>query len=159
MANKFVNMTVGGAITPINVEDVVAVSATGKANNAGAAATIVMTYKNGSTMTFSTGVDVLAFTVAYEATVEKAWWDVIISTLATPWNLPVYPSLDEVWAYTFLPAAPVNPAAGARPYIGQNDTPSGSASFASKQSQPLKVNNAAAAAAQTDLVIASIAIA
>lgn len=152
MANKFVNMTVGGAITPINVEDVVAVSATGRANNAGAAATIVMTYKNGSTMTFSTGVNVLAFTVAYEATVEKAWWDVIISALATPWNLPVYPSLDEVWAYTFLPASQ-----GSQ-YVRQSATPTLN-TFEAKQSQPLKVNNAAAAAVQTDLVIASIAIA
>jgi hypothetical protein len=152
MANKFVNMTVGGAITPINVEDVVAVSATGRANNAGAAAIIVMTYKNGSTMTFSTGTNLLAFTVAYEATIEKAWWDVIIAALATPWNLPVYPSLDEVWAYTFLPASQ-----GSQ-YVRQSATPTLN-TFEAKQSQPLKVNNAAAPAVQTDLVIASIAIA
>ena len=131
MANKFVNMTVGGAITPINVEDVVTVSATGKANNAGAAATIVMTYKNGSTMTFSTGTNLLAFTVAYEATVEKAWWDVIIAALATPWNLPVYPSLDEVWAYTFLPASQESQ------YRKQSANPAGSATFAAKQSTAL----------------------
>ena len=74
-------------LLPINVEDVVAVSATGKANNAGAAATIVMTYKNGSKMTFSTGTNLLAFTVAYEATVEKAWWDVIISALSNTLEL------------------------------------------------------------------------
>ena len=153
MANKFVNMTVGGSIVPINVEDVVTVSAIGKANNAGAAATIVMTYKNGSTMTFSTGTNLLAFTVAYEATVEKAWWDVIIAALATPWNLPVYPSLDQAWGYTFLPTPQSSD------YRKQSANPAGSATFAGKQSQPLKVNNAAAAGVQTDLVIASIAIA
>tara|TARA_R100001369_G_C3250740_1_gene156049 strand:- start:90 stop:548 length:459 start_codon:yes stop_codon:yes gene_type:complete len=152
MANKFVNMTVGGAITPINVEDVVAVSATGQTNAAGAAAIIVMTYKNGTTMTFSTGINVLAFSVAYEPTIEKAWWDVIISALATPWNLPVYPSLDEAWGYTFLPVSQ------ASQYVRQSATPTLN-TFEAKQSQELKANNAAAAAVQTDLVIASIAIA
>ena len=152
MANKFVNMTIGGAIAPINVEDVVAVSATGQANNAGAAAIIVMTYKNGSTMTFSTGTNLLAFTVAYEATIERAWWDVIISALATPWNLPVFPSLSEAWEYTFLPVSQESE------YVVQSATPTQN-TFEAKQSQPLKANNAAAAAAQTDLVIASIAIA
>ena len=152
MANKFVNMTVGGAIVPINVEDVVAVAATGQANNANAAATIVMTYKNGTTMTFSTGTNLLAFTVAYEATIERAWWDIIIASLATPWNLPVFPSLSEAWLYTFLPVSQ------ASQYATQGATPTLS-TFEAKQSQPLKANNAAAATTQTNLVIASIAIA
>ena len=98
-------------------------------------------------MTFSTGTNLLAFTVAYEATVEKAWWDVIIAALATPWNLPVYPSLDQAWGYTFLPTPQSSD------YRKQSANPAGSATFEGKQSQPLKVNNAAAAAAQTDLVI------
>ena len=93
-------------------------------------------------MTFSTGTDLLAFTVAYEATVEKAWWDVIIAALATPWNLPVYPSLDQAWGYTFLPTPQSSD------YRKQSANPAGSSTFAGKQSQPLKVNNAAAAAAQ-----------
>ena len=43
MANKYLNVLVGGANTPINIEDVVAVAATGNAGNV--ATTAVLTYK------------------------------------------------------------------------------------------------------------------
>jgi len=140
MANKFVNMTIAGATVPVNVEDVVKVAATGKANNAGAAATIVITYKSGSTVTLSTGTNTLAFTVAYAPTVERAFWDVILDAQTLPWNQPVYPAPGIAWGYTVSP-----------------EPQAATAALSAKSSSVLKVNNAAAAAAQTDIVIASIA--
>ena len=132
MANKYLNILVGGANTPINIDDVVTVAATG--NNGNIATTAVLTYKNGGTLTLTTPADANGFAVATGALVVRSLWQAIIAAAAQPWNMVMYPGSSAVYDWTIQPDASVVPAAGSRSYIGQNDTPSGSASFASKQS-------------------------
>ena len=145
MADKFLNMTLSsGIVTPLKISDVATIVA---GADIGAGATLqvrfVITYGNGGTATLLSqvrgGADAVFIpsTAAQKTAFIRGLWEQVIEGVATPWNLPVLPGTSDSWDMMTSPAAPVNPAAGARSYIGQNDTPSGSASFAGKQSTAL----------------------
>ena len=61
MANKFLNVLINSVVTPVNIDDVVAVAATGQ--NGGTAATVAITYKSGKVATLSTPADNDGFNV------------------------------------------------------------------------------------------------
>jgi hypothetical protein len=145
MADKFLNMALStGVVTPLKISDVATIVA---GADVGAGATLqvqfVITYGNGGTATLLSQVlgaadaVFIPSTAAQKTAFIRGVWEQIIDGVATPWNLPVLPSPSESWDMSTSPAASVVPAAGARSYVGQNDTPSGSASFAGKQSTPL----------------------
>ena len=129
---KYLNVDVSGVQTPLKISDV----ATIVVNAAGTTTTI--TYDNGGTSVLAIAAASATSRPPSTAGQRAAWvrglWQQVIAGVAQPWNMPMVPGESEVWDFSASPAAPVNPAAGARSYIGQNDTPSGSASFASKQS-------------------------
>ena len=157
MANKYLNILVGGANTPINIDDVVTVAATGNAGDV--ATTAVLTYKNGGTLTLTTPADDNGFAVATGALVVRSLWQAIIAAAAQPWNMVMYPGSSAVYDWTIQPDASVAPAAGSRSYIGQNDTPSGSSTFASKQSTQLLGTGSTAGAAGISAVSSFLSIA
>ena len=145
MADKFLNMALSsGIVSPLKISDVATIVA---AADTGAGATLqnvfTITYANGGVATLTSqqvGAADAVFipsTGAQKTAFIRGLWEQIINGVATPWNLPVLPSPSESWDMSTSPAASVVPAAGARSYVGQNDTPSGSASFAGKQSTPL----------------------
>ncbi len=70
---KFVNILIGGAITPINVEDVVTVAATA---SGGEDSTVALSYKSGKVLTIQVEAGaVKGFeTVATAEQVEKGFW-------------------------------------------------------------------------------------
>ena len=135
MADKFLNVNVSGVNTPLKISNVSTIAV----NGAGTATTI--TYSDGGTAVISIAAAGAASFPPSTAPQQAAWlralWQQVIAGVATPWNLPVLPSPSESWDMSTSPAASVVPAAGARSYVGQNNTPSGSASFAGKQSTPL----------------------
>tara|TARA_R110000751_G_C13508764_1_gene451282 strand:- start:47 stop:487 length:441 start_codon:yes stop_codon:yes gene_type:complete len=128
MANKYLNILVGGANTPINIDDVVAVAATG--NGGAVATTAVLTYKNSTTLTLTTPATTAGFAVASAPLVVRALWQAIIAANAKPWNMVMFPGTSEVFDWTVQPATSQD-----SDYMGQNDTPSGSSTFAAKQSE------------------------
>ena len=155
MADKFLNITLSsGIVTPLKISDVATIVA---GADAGSGATLqvkfVITYGNGGTATIlsqargSANAVFIPSTAAQKTAFIRGLWEQVIEGVATPWNLPVLPGTSDSWDMTTSPAAPVNPAAGARSYIGQNDTPSGSASYASKQSTQLLGTGSTAGAA------------
>ena len=97
---KFVNILIGGEITPVNVEDVVTVAA---ASNTSNASTVTLTYKSGATLviTSEAGADKGFGTVATEAQVEKGFWGAILNAYQQPWNLPVYPAPGRAWTAAY----------------------------------------------------------
>ena len=125
MANKYLNVLVGGVNTPINIDDVVAVAATGHATNA---ATAVLTYKNSSTLTLTTPADDNGFAVATGPDVVRSLWEAIIAANALPWNMVMYPGTSEVFGWTVQPAT-----SQASEYAAQ-DAPPADTVFAAKQS-------------------------
>tara|TARA_R110002020_G_C15776022_1_gene728655 strand:+ start:88 stop:528 length:441 start_codon:yes stop_codon:yes gene_type:complete len=127
MANKYLNILVGGANTPINIDDVVTVAATGNAGNI--ATTAVLTYKNGGTLTLTTPADGNGFAVATGPLVVRSLWQAIIAAAAQPWNMVMYPGSSEVFDWTIQPAT-----SQASQYRKQDANPAGSATFAGKQS-------------------------
>ena len=145
MADKFLNMALSsGVVTPLKISDVATiVSAADIGTGDTLQVVFTITYANGGVATLTSqarGAADAVFipsTVAQKAAFIRGLWEQIINGVATPWNLPVLPSPSESWDMSTSPAASVVPAAGARSYVGQNDTPSGSASFAGKQSTPL----------------------
>ena len=145
MADKFLNMALStGVVTPLKISDVATIVA---AADAGAGATLqvvfTITYGNGGTATLlsqargGANAVFIPSTAAQKTAFIRGIWEQIIEGVSTPWKLPVLPYPSDSWDMTSSPAASVVPAAGARSYVGQNDTPSGSASFAGKQSTPL----------------------
>jgi len=146
MANKYLNVLVGGANTPINIDDVVAVSATGQAG--GNAAIAVLTYKNSTTLTLTTPADTDGFDVATGALVVRSLWQAIVAAGALPWNMVMYPGTTEVFDWTVQPAT-----SQASDYIGQNTTPSGSSTFEAKQSESV-LSKAGAAIVWSTVTIA-----
>ena len=155
MADKFLNMTLSsGIVTPLKISDVATIKA---GANVGSNDTLqvqfVITYGNGGTATIlsqargGANAVFIPSTAAQKTAFIRGLWEQVIEGVATPWNLPVLPGTSDSWDMTTSPAAPVNPAAGARSYIGQNDTPSGSASYASKQSTQLLGTGSTAGAA------------
>jgi len=127
MANKYLNVLVGGANTPINIEDVVAVAATGNAGNV--ATTAVLTYKNGKTLTLTTPADSNGFAVATAPLVVRCLWEAIIAAGSQPWNMVMYPGPSSVFDWTIQPAT-----SQASEYRKQSANPAGSATFEGKQS-------------------------
>ncbi len=127
MANKYLNVLVGGANTPINIEDVVAVAATGNAGNV--ATTAVLTYKNGKTLTLTTPADGNGFAVATAPLVVRCLWEAIIAAGSQPWNMVMYPGTSSVFDWTIQPAV-----SQASEYRKQSANPAGSATFEGKQS-------------------------
>ena len=145
MANKYLNILVGGANTPVNIDDVVAVAATGHASNA---ATAVLTYKNSTTLTLTTPATDAGFAVATGALVVRSLWEAIIAAGALPWNMVMYPGTSEVFDWTVQPATSQD-----SDYMGQNDTPSGSSTFEAKQSEAV-LSKAGAAIVWSTVTIA-----
>ena len=130
MANKYLNVLVGGANTPINIEDVVAVAATGNAGDV--VTTAVLTYKNGKTLTLTTPADDNGFAVATAPLVVRCLWEAIIAAGSQPWNMVMYPGPSSVFDWTIQPAT-----SQSSEYIKQSANPAGSATFAAKQSTAL----------------------
>jgi len=126
MANKYLNVLVGGVNTPINIDDVVAVAATGHATNA---ATAVLTYKNSSTLTLTTPADDNGFAVATGPDVVRSLWEAIIAANALPWNMVMYPGTSEVFGWTVQPATSQDSE-----YAKQSAVPVAPGTFEAKQS-------------------------
>jgi hypothetical protein len=84
---KFINLKVGGAITPINVEDVVKVKGVA---NGGNASTITLTYKSAATLVITSeagaGKGFGAGSASSVANVEKGFWNAILNAYGQPWN-------------------------------------------------------------------------
>ena len=167
MADKFLNMALSsGIVTPLKISDVATIKA---GADVGANATLqvqfIITYGNGGTATIlsqargGANTVFIPSTAAQKTAFIRGLWEQVIEGVATPWNLPVLPGTSDSWDMTTSPAAPVNPAAGARSYIGQNDTPSGSASYASKQSTQLLGTGSTAGAAGISAVSSFLSIA
>ena len=129
---KFINLKVGGAITPINVEDVVKVKG---AANGGNASTVTLTYKSAATLVITSeagaGKGFGAGSATSVANVEKGFWNAILNAYQQPWNLPVYPSADGEWVADFPPAVQ------SVDYKKQSDLSGAGASFIAKQTQPI----------------------
>lgn len=137
MANKYLNVLVGGAATPINITDVVAINATG--NDGDVAGSAVITYINGSTLTLASDATDNGFDVAAGPSVVRSLWEAIIAAGALPWNLVIYPSPSVIFDWTILPAV-----SQASQYVGQDGDPAGSASFAAKQSSSVAAKDGGA---------------
>ena len=103
MASKFLNVLINSVVTPVNIEDVVAVSATGQ--NGNVAATVAIIYKSGKTATLSTPADNDGFNVANAPSVQRAFWGAITKALELPWNMVSYPAPGESFIVEVEPAA------------------------------------------------------
>ncbi len=97
---KFVNILIGGAITPINVEDVVTVAATA---SGGEDSTVALSYKSGKVLTIQVeaGAGKGFGTQTTAAQVEKGFWGAILDAYEMPWNLPVYPAPGRAWTAAY----------------------------------------------------------
>ena len=102
MANKFLNILIGGVVTPVNIDDVVAVVATGHASNA---ATVAITYKSGKVATLTTPSGNDGFAVATGPNVQRAFWSAITKAQELPWNMVSYPAPGEAFVVEVEPAA------------------------------------------------------
>tara|TARA_R110002050_G_C8859437_1_gene507295 strand:- start:617 stop:1057 length:441 start_codon:yes stop_codon:yes gene_type:complete len=127
MANKYLNVLVGGVNTPVNIDDVVAVAATGNAGNV--ATTAVLTYKNSSTLTLTTPADDNGFAVATAPDVVRSLWEAIIAANALPWNMVMYPGTSEAFGWTVQPATSQDSE-----YAKQSAVPVAPGTFEAKQS-------------------------
>ena len=116
MADKFLNVNVGGVNTPLKISNVSTIAV----NGAGTATTI--TYSDGGTAVISIAAAGAASFPPSTAPQQAAWlrglWQQVISGVATPWNLPIIPSPDTAWDFTVAPAAPQ-----ASQYVTQGATP------------------------------------
>ncbi len=126
MASKYLNVLVGGVNTPINIDEVVTIVATGNAGDV--ATTVVMTYKNLKTLTLTTPADDNGFAVATGSDVERSLWEAIIAASSQPWNMVMYPSPSKAFGWTLSPAT-----SQASDYAAQNAPPADTV-FAAKQS-------------------------
>jgi hypothetical protein len=116
MADKFLNVNVGGVNTPLKISNVSTIAV----NGAGTATTI--TYSDGGTAIISIAAAGAASFPPSTAPQQAAWlralWQQVIAGVATPWNLPIIPSPDTAWDFTVAPAAPQ-----ASQYVTQGATP------------------------------------
>ncbi|MCP5079346.1 MAG: hypothetical protein GY951_14985 [Psychromonas sp.] len=130
---KFINLLVNGAITPINVEDVVKVVADAKGGNA---STVTLTYKSAATLVITAeagaGKGFGSGSATSAANVVKGFWGAIIDASSQPWNLVEYPSAGEAWTASYAPASQGGD------YRKQSANPAGSATFAGKQTQMIQ---------------------
>ena len=103
MANKFLNILIDSVVTPINIDDVVAVVATG--NNGNVATTVAITYKSGKIATLTTPATTAGFNVANAPSVQRAFWSAITKALELPWNMVSYPAPGESFSIEVEPAS------------------------------------------------------
>ena len=103
MASKFLNVLIDSVVTPVNIEDVVAVVATG--NNGNVATTVAITYKSGKIATLTTPATTAGFNVANAPSVQRAFWSAITKALELPWNMVSYPAPGESFIVEVEPAA------------------------------------------------------
>ena len=136
---KFINLLVGGAITPINVEDVVKV--VGVANG-GNASTVTLTYKSAATLVITSeagaGKGFGAGSATSVANGVKGFWGAIIDASSQPWNLVEYPSAGEAWTASYAPASQ------ASEYAKQSAVPAAPGTFGAKQTQMIQNDDDAA---------------
>ena len=104
MANKFLNVLINSVVTPVNIDDVVAVVATGHATQA---TTVAITYKSGKVATLTTpaGASSGGFSVANAPSVQRAFWSAITKAQELPWNMVSYPAPGESFVVEVEPAA------------------------------------------------------
>ena len=105
MANKFINVLINSVQTPVNIDDVVGVTAT-KGTNGSAAGKVEIFYASGkkATLTASGQTNATTWTSdAMNANVEKGVWEAIIDAQALPWNMVIWPSPSVVWDQTYSP--------------------------------------------------------
>ena len=103
MANKFLNILINSVVTPVNIDDVVAVVATG--NNGNVATTVAITYKSGKIATLTTPADDNGFNVATAPDVQRAFWSAITAAQELPWNMVSYPAPGKELVLTVEPAS------------------------------------------------------
>ena len=103
MASKFLNVLIDSVVTPVNIEDVVAVVATG--NNGNVATTVAITYKSGKIATLTTPATTARFNVANAPSVQRAFWSAITKALELPWNMVSYPAPGESFSIEVEPAS------------------------------------------------------
>ena len=105
MANKFLNILIGSVVTPVNIDDVVAVVATG--NNGNSATTVAITYKSGKVATLTTPATTAGFNVASAPNVVRAFWGAITKAQELPWNMVSYPAPGQALTLMVEPASSV----------------------------------------------------
>jgi len=103
MASKFLNVLINSVVTPVNIDDVVAVVATG--NNGNVATTVAITYKSGKIATLTTPADSNGFNVANAPSVQRAFWSAITKAQELPWNMVSYPAPGEAFVIAVEPAS------------------------------------------------------
>ena len=128
MANKFLNILIGGVVTPVNIDDVVAVVATGHASNA---ATVAITYKSGKVATLTTPSGNDGFAVATGPNVQRAFWSAITKAQELPWNMVSYPAPGQ--ALTLM-VEPANSVASSQTAANPKNPALAGSVFRSKQS-------------------------
>ena len=129
MANKFLNILIDSVVTPVNIDDVVAVVATG--NNGNVATTVAITYKSGKVATLTTPADSNGFNVANAPSVQRAFWSAITKAQELPWNMVSYPAPGQ--ALTLM-VEPANSVASSQTASNPKNPALAGSVFRSKQS-------------------------
>ena len=129
MANKFLNILIDSVVTPVNIDDVVAVVATG--NNGNVATTVAITYKSGKVATLTTPADDNGFNVATAPNVQRAFWSAITAAQELPWNMVSYPAPGKELVLMVEPAS-------------KQDAPPADTVFAGKQSSAVLAKDSGA---------------
>ena len=136
MANKFLNILIDSVVTPVNIDDVVAVAATG--NNGNVATTVAITYKSGKVATLTTPADDNGFNVATAPNVQRAFWSAITAAQELPWNMVSYPAPGKELILMVEP-----PTSQSSEYAKQ-DAPPADTVFAGKQSSAVLAKDSGA---------------
>ena len=136
MANKFLNILIDSVVTPVNIDDVVAVVATG--NNGNVATTVAITYKSGKVATLTTPADDNGFNVATAPDVQRAFWSAITAAQELPWNMVSYPAPGKELILM------VEPATSQSSEYAKQDAPPADTVFAGKQSSAVLAKDSGA---------------
>jgi hypothetical protein len=136
MANKFLNILIDSVVTPVNIDDVVAVAATG--NNGNVATTVAITYKSGKVATLTTPADDNGFNVATAPNVQRAFWSAITAAQELPWNMVSYPAPGKELILM------VEPATSQSSEYAKQDAPPADTVFAGKQSSAVLAKDSGA---------------
>jgi len=136
MANKFLNILINSVVTPVNIDDVVAVVATG--NNGDVATTVAITYKSGKVATLTTPADDNGFNVATAPNVQRAFWSAITAAQELPWNMVSYPAPGKELILM------VEPATSQSSEYAKQDAPPADTVFAGKQSSAVLAKDSGA---------------
>ena len=136
MANKFLNILIDSVVTPVNIDDVVAVVATG--NNGNVATTVAITYKSGKVATLTTPADDNGFNVATAPNVQRAFWSAITAAQELPWNMVSYPAPGKELILM------VEPATSQSSEYAKQDAPPADTVFAGKQSSAVLAKDSGA---------------